>query len=346
YAFFVDMTPRWHEWYRGDLGHAGGVFLHPEAVLAAPPPVFSYAAHPQGTFPLWFDPAWWTLGLKPHVWLKGHVLRLLRNGVVFLRFLLGRPEIFVLLAVLMWSGARWPILRHPGEPRWRFWKSWLWVGAPVAWGLLMFLIYLPIDFQDRYLTTPLFLVMLPLFACLQKDRAEAGVSFGSVAATTALIVLFAGIALVQMGTYLADKRRHVPLDEQHHAGYDPQIFTAAAALQELGVRPGDRLACMGDVACYTDHYWARIAGTQIEAQVDTPNESDPLEVWDGITDKRRVTAPLAAMGLRCIVSLFPNSAKKPDGWVQLGTSNFFAYPLQGSLTAEALKKVAALRPAP
>lgn len=359
YAFFIDMTPRWHEWFHHDLGHAGGTFVHPEAVLATATPTFSYAAHPYGTFPLWFDPAWWTLGLKPHVWMKGHVLRLARNVVVFFRYLLGRPEIFVLFAVLLGYGfaLRRPHSNEQAERGWlrRWpWRQELWAIAPVTWGLLMLFIYLPIDLQDRYFTAPLFLIVLPLFAALRvrRDADVSGTSNANLAPAAmqtvagALVVLFAGIALTQSLTYLAERRRHIPPAEQRHPGFDAQVFTAAAALDRLGLRPGDKVACMGDLACYTDFYWARLAGTQILGEVETPGEANPITVWNDLPDKHAVTDPLARMGLRYIVSLFPNSASKPAGWVQLGESNFFAYPLQQTLSPEQAKAISAFKPAP
>ncbi len=353
YAFFIDMTPRWHEWYHHDLGHAGGVFLHPEDALNANPPVFSYFAHPNGTFPLWFDPAWWTAGLKPHVWLQGHALRLARNVVVFFRYLLGRPEVFVLLGVLLAFGSAMPRLRRRSEsdPH----TSW-WVLAPLVWGALMFFIYLPIDLQDRYLTGPLLLVMLPLFAGLTLRADSADISRSDFTTTSfqqffpvladAAVVLFAGIFLVQSATYLADRRRHIPPAEQRHSGYDAQVFTAAAALDKLGLQPGDKVACMGDLACYTDFYWARLAGTQILGEVETPGEANPITVWNNVPDKHTVTDPLAHLGLRYIVSLFPNSATKPAGWIQLGASNFFAYPLQQTVPPSTAAAIAAYTPTP
>lgn len=347
YAFFIDMTPRWHEWYRHDLGHAGGRFLHPEQPLLNTPPVFSFAAHPFGTFPLWFDPAYWTLGIKPHVWLKGHVFRLARNIVVFFRYLLGRPEPFVLMGVLLAFGAS--LAHRVSALRTRSFHAW-WVLAPLLWGLLMLGIYFPIDLQDRYLTAPFFLVLLPLFAALrtrgESPAAEQKPWGKTQVVSSALVLLFAGTALAQSWTYLAERRRHIPPAEQQHAGFDEQMFTAAAALDALGLRPGDKIACMGDLACYTDHYWARLAGAQILAQVDTPDEVNPITLWENAPDKQAIVAPLRAMGLRYIVSLFPNSASKPEGWVELGQSNFFAYPLDRPLTPAEAQASAAFRAVP
>ena len=346
YAFFIDGTDRWHEAFHRTLGHAGGPFLHPETPLVAAPPVFSYAAHPVGTFPLWFDPAWWTAGLKPHVWLPGHRARLARNLVVLLRYLLGRPEVFVLLAVLLSFGAGWPRLRSLKEIR-----SSLWALIPLVWGLLMFGIYLPIDLQDRYLTGPFLLILLPAFALLGRrvDTAATpasshGLMTGSTAA--ALTLLFAGIALVQAFTGLADRRRYTPPAEQSHPGYNAQFFTAAAALNRLGLRPGGKLACMGDEICYIDQYWARLAGAQILAEIETPGQADPEATWNSIPDKRTVTAPLAARDVDYIVTEFSNSLRKPDGWIQLGPTNLFAYPLQTTPTPAQVQAIARFSPQP
>ena len=347
YAFFIDGTDRWHEAFHGALGHASGPFLHPEPPLVAAPAVFSYAAHPVGTFPLWFDPAWWTAGLKPHVWLPGHAARLARNLVVLLRYLLARPEIFVLLAVLLSCGAGWP------RPRTlRGLRSSFWAFVPIVWGLLMFGIYLPIDLQDRYLTGPFLLILLPLFALLQS---RSGAAAGSPSqndravpqvTAAALATLFAGISLAQAFTSLANLRRYIPPSEQSHPGYNAQFFTAAAALNSLGLRPGDKVACMGDKICYVDQYWARLAGVQILADIETPGQVDPETLWNSIADTHTVTAPLAARGINYIVTEFPNSLRKPEGWIQLGPTNIFAYPLQTTPTASQVQAMAHFSPQP
>ena len=346
YAFFIDLTSRWHEWYRGDLGHATGPFLHAETVIGGPPAVFSFAAHPFGTFPLWFDPAWWTLGLKPHVYLLGHLHRALRNVALLVRYLLERPEILVLLAAVLRFGAAWPRLRERHELR-----SSVWALAPLAWGVLMFAIYFPIDLQARYLTAPFLLILLPIFALLRvrgaSPQSAAATGYPATAlVATAMIVLYAGLGLTEAFAYLAEHRRQTSIADQRHPGYDPETFPAAAALDQLGLQPGDKIACMSDRACYTDHYWARLAGTQILAQVDTPNEADPQTVWDSIPDKNTVTEPLKRMGLRYIVTIFRNSARKPDGWVQLGHTDFFAYPLQAPISASQAAASAAFVPTP
>lgn len=318
YCFFIDQTPRWHEWYFHDLGHAVGTFTHPEAVLATQPPVFSFAAHPVGTFPLWFDPAYWTGGLRPHFWFRGHIERLLRCTELLVRYLLNRPEALVLLGVMLIFGASWP-RRRVGLFGW----------AAVAWGLLMLGIYFPIDIQERYLTATFLMVMLPLFTWLEHRQPDGPQRLRSVGSS--LVVLIAGISLMQGVRYLAECRRHEPNEHRGEAGYSPEMNPAAEALNKMGLNPTDQIACFGDQACYVDHQWARLAGAQILAEVETPNSDDPQQLWDSIPNKLTVVEPLKKMGLKLIVTKFSNSAHKPDGWVQLGNTDFFAYPLAGGL---------------
>jgi hypothetical protein len=169
------------------------------------------------------------------------------------------------------------------------------------------------------------MVLLPLFAWLQRREGNEGERVRWMAG--ALVVLMAGVAAMQAVTYLAECRRLEPSAHRGEAGYNPEMNPMAEALDAMGLKPGDKIACFGDTACYTDHQWARLAGAQILAEVETPNNADPQQVWDAIPDKHVVTEPLQKMGLRFIVTKFANSARKPEGWVQLGDSDFFAYPL-------------------
>ena len=165
-------------------------------------------------------------------------------------------------------------------------------------------------------------------------------------AAGALVVLFAGIAMAQAFTALADRRRYISSSEQSHPGYSRQFFTAAAALKRLGLRPNGKLACMGDQACYIDQYWARLADAQILAEVETPSGESPDALWNRVAAQGTITAPLAAQGIEYIVTEFPNSVRKPAGWVQLGPTDFFAYPLGTAPSAAQAAEVAAFSPAP
>ncbi len=312
YSFFVDQTGRWHEWHTGNLGHAKADFKHHEELIINTPPVYSYAQHPLGTYPLWFDPAYWTDTLIPQVYLKGHLLRVARTTMLLLRFIGGHMEPFILIASALLMGCVY--LRRR--------VFWLPLIPLVLWGLLMLGIYFPIDLQDRYLTGPFLFVMIPLLAML---RLPEGSSLREAA--SGMAVLFAGLAFGLAVMQIGELRRYENLYHQPGGAYNPQIYPAAQSLAALGVSPGDAVACFGDQACYVDHYWARLAGTQVLAEIEVPDGSDPGVFWEKVQDKQEVLDALRARHIRVIVSKFASAAHVGEGWQQLGKSDFYAYML-------------------
>jgi len=309
YAFFVDQTARWHEFHTGSLGHATADFRHPEQLLLDSPPVYSYARHPLGTYPLWFDPAYWTDEIQPHFWLHGEIARIARCTALLVRFLVGHLEPFCLIAALLFAGCFFPRRR----------AMWWPLGAAAAWGLLMLAIYFPVDLQDRYLTGAFLFVMVTLLAILRTPDAMAR------RGVTALVALLALLSLADAASDLGARRRLLSVTTHAGGWYSPQIYQAAHGLNDLGVGNGETVACFGDIACYLDQYWARLADAPIRAEIDTPNGTDPGRFWAGLADQAQVIAALRTEGVHAIVASFAPEARVPDGWQQLGESNFYAY---------------------
>jgi len=77
-----------------------------------------------------------------------------------------------------------------------------------------------------------------------------------------------------------------------------KIYPAAKGLQDLGILPGQTVACFGDMACYVDIYWARLAGTPIRAEIEVPNGGDAGEFWNAQTNKAEVLMLSASAILR------------------------------------------------
>ena len=312
YCFFVDDTGRWHEWHSGDLGHAKADFKHHEQLLMESPAVYSYLQHPLGTYPLWFDPSYWTDRLKPVVYWPGHVRRLERTSMLLVRYVAGHLESFVLFGVLLLLGCA---LRPRHAPRYTLMPA-------LLWGLLMLGIYFPIDLQDRYLTGAFLFVVVPLLAMVRRPQAG---PVGQIAKGCAL--LFAGLVLATAIGDLGERRRTESVTGYPRGAYSKQIYPAAQALNELGIGPGGTVACIGDEACYVDHYWARLAGTPIRAEVEVPNDGDPGAFWKTVADKTAVLNALRTQRVKALVGIFAPSMQAPEGWRQLGTSNFYAYLL-------------------
>ncbi len=315
YAFDVDGTQRFHAFnYPGQgAGRATVDFKHHERLLLASPPVYSYAQHAWGTAPLWFDPAYWDDRVHPHFYLQGQVDRLGRSAVQLLRFLVGHPEGPLVVLVLLAAGCTY-------QRAWRETKVLL---PMLLWGGLMFAIYMPVDLQDRYLTAAFLLVMLPAIALLRRPL-EGGVS----RATSAMALLLALLALADGARDLGERRRTLRVTGYPRGAYSKETYPAAEGLQTMGVRPGDRLACLGDQACYPDPYWARLTGAQLTVQVDTVN-GDPAAEWQAYANKTEIQEVLRKQHIKVLVARFGQAPRQPEGWVQLGSSDLYGLPIAG-----------------
>ena len=62
YAWFVNGTPVFYNW-QGEAPNVG-VPKHPTRKLFDRPAVYEYAAPIRGTYPPWYDPAYWNAGLE------------------------------------------------------------------------------------------------------------------------------------------------------------------------------------------------------------------------------------------------------------------------------------------
>jgi 4-amino-4-deoxy-L-arabinose transferase-like glycosyltransferase len=320
YMYFIDHTPRWHSFRTGNVGHAIPTWKHHEELLLSSPPVYSYAGHAVGTYPLWFDPNYYTAGLKPHFWLHGHLRQLVRNPELLLRFLFEHPESFVLFFVLLGAGAL--------LPRGRF--AWLpWVPV-MGWGLLMLGIYFPVDLQDRYLTAPFLLVVLPALALLRLPT-DSGASMSIQKVATSLALLLAFLSLTAAARDIFDRRRTLNVAGYPQHAYSPDIYPAARGLIDMGIAPGDKVACMGGTACQVDQYWARLASAQILAEIEVPDSAEPdgnpEAYWNSLANHQQIVSTLAALQVKALVAAFPPSDQVPAGWHQLGQSHFYAYPV-------------------
>lgn len=309
YAFDVDGTERFHAFrYPGQgAGRATVAFKHHELLLVQDPPVYSYAPHAWGTAPLWFDPAYWDDRVHPHFYLRGQIDRLARSVVQLLRFLVAHPEGLVVLAVLLAAGC---IYRQPRR------DVLLLLPMPL-WGGLMFAIYMPVDLQDRYLTAAFLLMMLPVMAMLRRPPS---VPLGRM--PTAMALLLALLALADGTRDLGERRRTLIVTGYPSGAYSKETFPAARGLEALGVKPGDKLACLGDQACYPDPYWARLVGAQLMAQVDTLNQ-DPAFLWRSYRNKEVIIEALRSQEVKVLVAKFEPAAQQPEGWTQLGSSNLY-----------------------
>jgi hypothetical protein len=249
---------------------------------------------------MWYDSSYWNDGIQIH-FRPLNQLRVFRQsaGTFFLIFLI-QLEFVVGLAVLLfcnlaarkWFAAMW---------RLRF----LWFPAAVAClGFACVLV------EGRYVASFLAVLWLAAFA---------GSLISTSAATSRVAVSVVLAVTLTTGTKTL---KYAVTDAAAIPHQFNQNWQAAQKLQELGVRPGDRVALIGVLA---EQHWLRLAGVKAVAEL---RYRDEQEFWTG--DARlqdRVFAAFASTGSKIVVALRAPSTAVKEGWTRLGNTDLYARSL-------------------
>ena len=333
YAWYVAGTEKMHlqPYQTSQFGAADVHLKHPERELLHSPQVLSYAALPYGTYPDWFDTTYWNDQIKPHFTLSGEISRGSRNCVLVVRYLFNHPEALLLLALLLALGAR-PTLR------WRPRQSqvnafWL---PPLLLGVLIWGIYATVNTEERYVTIAYLAIVLTLFATLRIPSAPTSSleprTLNIAPIASALILL---LSLLSMGeslrTVLEDRREELVLGTS--GGWDSPIMVQIAdGLRQLGVRPGDTVACTGWSACLDDPYYARLDGVRITTEIYA-GVTPAYDFLASLPNRAQAIAVVRGQGAHVLVANF-NHARANDSdpffrdWHQLGDTTYYGLLLR------------------
>jgi len=126
--------------------------------------------------------------------------------------------------------------------------------------------------------------------------------------------------------------RRLELVDRRTPGWThPESIQTALGLSQLGIQPGDTVACMGWHACLYDFYWARLAGVRILTEVYVPDQ--PADAFlEQVPNRAEMFDTLRKQGDKAVVGYF-NEARMTgrtpatEGWQELGDSHLYAYPL-------------------
>jgi MFS family permease len=334
YAWYVAGTQRMHlqPYMTSQFGSSEVHLKHPVPELLHSPQVLSYATMPYGTYPDWFDPSYWNDQVKPHFNLHGELSRTKRSLVLILRFLFNHPEPLILLALLLALGARLKLRSRVLPQANPFWL------IPVFLGVLIAGIYSVVTIEERYITVAYLLILLTLFAALRQpdSQSESHAHLASPSLRPAASLLAILLAFLAAGesirTTLEDRRNLSVAGFAHGWDSSPQ-FAAAEGLRQMGIEPGDTVACIGASACLNNHYWARLAGVRILTEVYDP-DTPVYAFLSNLPNRTQVIDTVRATGVRAIVGDFGPIVRVSDAnpffrnWHQLANTPYYAIPLK------------------
>ncbi len=313
YTWYVSGMDRASHWEgEGQVGTPE----HPVRKIFEAPPIYEFATPIQGTYPPWYDPAYWCAGMKPRFNLAVQLRAFGRNLQAYVHMLSSQMEFVVgFLALLLFELNPRAFVRQ-------FARAWpVWAPAGVALGL-----YALVHVEPRFVGGFAVLLWTSLFAGLRLPLSEFSrklvwcITIAMVAAVGAKVASGAASDLV------------VSLRAPAHIQWE-----VAEDLRRKGIRAGDKAAVLGhtDIA----DYWAHLAGVSIVA--DMPLQAAP-GFWAAAPEvQSHVIDLFAETGAKAIVTNAVASFVPPEGWRRIARTNYYVYLVSKpnrALSGTALKR--------
>jgi hypothetical protein len=296
----------------GSISTVDGAPTHPPALVVEQPDTYTFAAPIKGTYPLAFDPAYWTAGLVPRVTVQDQLRALGANAVFYWNLFARAQGGFVAVVLMLALVATWSRSLVPG---------FLAYAALACWAVCAFGLYAFVHTESRYVGVFLLVLWGSVLGGLRFGR-EAPYRRVSVAGAAVLSgCVWINIAAFNIegasgiwGFFSADTASE--RSARFSDGGDVSHPHIADALQRRGLRRGDRVAVVGDSF---GAYWARLGRFRIVAEVP-PNETATF--W-AVSPLRRdqVLEAFASAGAVAVIAARPAANGLPQ-WEAIGETGY------------------------
>jgi hypothetical protein len=311
YAWYVNYVPRYH-WQGAPSKY--GTPVHPTSQVFTNPTVFAFDGPQNSTYPIWFDPTYWTEGVRPVFDWKAILRQVSANALVYEDVVLHEQGAVVVICVLLFLiGSRGKaVLADFGD------YGFLLVPVIAAFGM-----YAPVHVEERMIAAYLVLFWIVLFATVRyRDLPETRrcASLAAVALALFMVVTLADSVLGEIAS-------HSPRELLSSPAADFQ-WQVANDLHGVGVKPGDKVAWIRPSAFTPkqNYTWARLARVKIVAEVPTGEEG---RFWEATTDTRsKIFDAVAHTGASAfVVTDIPAGFESTD-WKPLGATGYYVHLLR------------------
>jgi len=325
YAWLINGLPYAH--WQGEPPGLGRP-IHPTRRVMDRPPVYEFASPLMGTYPPWFDPAYWYEGVRPRFDPGAHARAVARNTrYVLLEIVLGKQS-----AVLTAALALAILVRSTRRRIAALWTYNMLLLPGVAAIAMFSLIRIEARFVAAFVTLAWLAVVAGLAGSLPAEFRRAR---EAILVAAAVGLLLPGITALAAGVIRTPK----PSGRVHAQ------WKIAQDLHRAGIRPGDRIAVVG---WGLGAYWARLAGVRIVAEICAERPRPP-RLCDGGPDgirefwaaspagRERAYDVFRKAGATAVVATSLSEAElvavepvPTDGWHAISIPGYFVRPLQGS----------------
>jgi 4-amino-4-deoxy-L-arabinose transferase-like glycosyltransferase len=284
---------------------------HPSRVIHENPPVYEFGEPIGGTYPITTDPSYWYEGINTQASLTHLVSPLLVSSLFYVDLFLQKLGILSACVLALY------LMRQGNEPgvfeiiqRWA-----LVIPAIVAFGL-----YALVLVAGRYIGVFVLLFWADILGNIQLPEKTESKLWLKVLGGIAVFGLLVNILLFNLDGFnrLSPSLSAVSLVETASPPAKP--LAVAEKLQELGLRPGDRVGVIGYAY---DSFWARLARVKIVAEM---LEADASDLWRGNEAMHQgVLQSFADAGVQAVIAEYVPGDANLTNWHQVGGSNYFIY---------------------
>jgi hypothetical protein len=314
YAWEVQGVRRSTHWQGGTPGLARP--LHPDRQLSSNPEVFEFGEPIHATYPPWYDPSYWYAGITPGFSFSRQLPALFSNARYALFLIATAPGFLAGILVVQRVADR-----RDRAPDARI----LLMLVPAAFAIGL---YCLVFVDGRYISAPIVILNLCVICAWARSVPPILPPLPRLLVTNVLLSC-AGYFLA----YLAVGATILAIDiGGRHETFPNIAWYISREMQDLGVRPGDRVAYLGSPI---SAYWARLARVRIVAEVplDYERKDDVFRTlrlvctqlgvfWRADEDtKKRVLDSFAGVGARYVVSNFVPPWANTTGWHRLTTTS-------------------------
>jgi NADH:ubiquinone oxidoreductase subunit 6 (subunit J) len=295
-----------------------GVPVHTTRQIHKNPALFEFATPVGGTYPPSYDPSYWDEGRRVTIDLRAQA-RVIKAHVLIYAGLLLRDQpglLAVALALILAGGvatrneilANWP----------------LFLMCFAASGL-----YMLVHVETRFVGAYVCIFWLAILAGIRLDvsantsmntHTDKSISDARPDSRSKLAEYLALAAVVTILLSVADGTVRAVRAGGPYSAQD-QIEVADNLIHD-GLRPGDRVAVVGDGNWA---YWPRLGRFKIVSAIVPP---DVQVFWDeNQGQKEEVYRLFAGTGAKAVVTAGPLSAEAGSGWQRIGSSAYYVHSL-------------------
>jgi hypothetical protein len=317
YIWKVNKIPHFYH-YQGAPGQDKPI--HPTRKIFDDPPIYEFGTPIAGTYPPWYDPAYWYEGVKPHFKFRQQLSRLVVSLQIYLSsifdthvpftgFLYYGPDVLIVCYLILF------FMSQRARLVFRDFLERKVILLPAIVGLAM---YAVLWINPRYLAVYFVLLWVGVFSSLRLPDTKESRRLSASVCCAAFLVMFMTIAVPLTFDFYSNIRG---LMEGKSDFVHAQV---AEGLKKIGIGPGTKIATIGNA--FNDYaFSARLGRLKIVSEIDVFGAD---RFWHADTSVRsQVYRKFAETGAKVVLSKDIPPLILADGWEKIDSTNYYVYVL-------------------